>query len=214
MCLVRITSCDCGQSSREIQICNDGKRQGMIHFRDSTPIDSEYRVEIDVDDIHADTYAIKVYQVMEQQHIQTAHCNQCDSIADAEYDYLSGSDLSDPEFQRGNVISKDACPVTTTLGAVNGNFSTNTNQQPQLQSCCRVTVTACRRCQFQCGHGPLQLCANELGHIHISEGEYKKVEEGKILVKTYTERGNWLLIYDLLAIDQTLHDYCWGCRHG
>lgn len=204
----------------------------MIHFRDSAPIDSEFRIKIDVDGLHTSTYAVKIYEVMEQEHIRTAHCNQCDEIADKEYDYLSGSDLSDldnvafknktvahpwtkvPKYQHENDTSKSASSTSTTFEVVNDNSSATTNQQPQIQNCCGVTVTTCHCCKFQCGHGPLQLCANMLGHIHISERAYQKVEEGKIWVKTYTERENWLLIYDLLPIHQTLHDYCWGCRHG
>jgi hypothetical protein len=77
MCLAKVTSCtNCQQSfCSEMNICSEAKEIGDIHIPKQISTDC---LEIDVEHLRADTYCIKIYTVMEQEHLQISRCNHCD----------------------------------------------------------------------------------------------------------------------------------------
>jgi len=86
MCLATVEDCEgCQRSScRGIKICSSAQSQGKIHITRSAydtarAIPGAYLLLIDVFNPVLDTYLMKIYTVMEQIHIQTQHCSQCDS---------------------------------------------------------------------------------------------------------------------------------------
>lgn len=86
MCHAIITNCtNCQRSScQKIKLCDDARGRGIIHITSSAydgarPNSRSWSIDIDVSNPNDQGSPLKIYTVMEQNHIQTKRCKECDS---------------------------------------------------------------------------------------------------------------------------------------
>lgn len=142
MCYAIIADCEnCQRSScQEIKLCDDAKSRGMVHITRSAYDRAQpnhgnwWSIKIDTYNPNDSESPLKIYTVMDQNHIQTKHCNQCDVIA-VEYSSCCCRTVITQCERCGSTTSQGPLSLCSHLGLIHIRVGITSNGKASVGVC-------------------------------------------------------------------------------